>query len=220
MTTAAKPTFFPAVGGEDQGYFRMEGGTRQVSVKDLPGHTKLKLRKQGQASRNEVQQRDLVQELQDRERKAAGRSAAIPSRDSSVIGNGDSAIAQIAGVADKDADDIVANEVAVSESSDDDDDEDETAELMRELARIKQEREQEAARKAVEDKAREEAEKKEALLRGNPLLASSSFAVKRRWDDDHVFRNQARGEGSGKKRFINDTIRNDFHRKFLNKYVK
>ena len=60
----------------------------------------------------------------------------------------------------------------------------------RELARIKQEREQEAARKAVEDKAREEAEKKEALLRGNPLLASSSFAVKRRWDDDHVFRNQ------------------------------
>ena len=46
MTTAAKPTFFPAVGGEDQGYFRMEGGTRQVSVKDLPGHTKLKLRKQ------------------------------------------------------------------------------------------------------------------------------------------------------------------------------
>ena len=31
---------------------------------------------------------------------------------------------------------------------------------------------------------------------------------------------QARGEGSGKKRFINDTIRNDFHRKFLNKYVK
>ena len=46
MTTAAKPTFFPAVGGEDKGYFRMDGGTRQVSVKDLPGHTKLKLRKQ------------------------------------------------------------------------------------------------------------------------------------------------------------------------------
>ena len=123
----------------------------------------------------------------------------------------------------------------------------ETLTHSRELARIKQEREAEAARKAVEDKAREEAEKKEAMLRGNPLLASSSFAVKRRWDDDHVFRNQvravsllsgqaesrarrasecgaagrqARGEGTGKKRFINDTIRNDFHRKFLNKYVK
>ena len=52
MTTAAKPTFFPAVGGEDQGYFRMEGGTRQVSVKDLPGHTKLKLRKQVRTMKN------------------------------------------------------------------------------------------------------------------------------------------------------------------------
>ena len=31
---------------------------------------------------------------------------------------------------------------------------------------------------------------------------------------------QARGEGPTKKRFVNDTIRNDFHRKFLNKYVK
>ena len=54
-----------------------------------------------------------------------------PSRDASVIGKGDAAIAQIAGSADKDADDIVADQVAVSESSDDDDDEDETAELMR-----------------------------------------------------------------------------------------
>ncbi len=46
MTTAARPTFFPAMGGEDQGFYRMEGGTKQVSVRDLPGHTKLKLRKQ------------------------------------------------------------------------------------------------------------------------------------------------------------------------------
>jgi protein CWC15 len=41
-----------------------------------------------------------------------------------------------------------------------------------------------------------------------------------RWDDDVVFKNQARGEPKPAKRFINDTIRNDFHRKFLNKYMK
>ncbi len=41
-----------------------------------------------------------------------------------------------------------------------------------------------------------------------------------RWDDDVVFKNQARGELKTAKRFINDTIRNDFHRKFLNKYMK
>lgn len=41
-----------------------------------------------------------------------------------------------------------------------------------------------------------------------------------RWDDDVVFKNQARGETKVAKRFINDTIRNDFHRKFLQKYMK
>jgi len=59
------------------------------------------------------------------------------------------------------------------------------------------------------------------MLRGNPLLrAGEGFGVKRRWDDDVVFRNQARIEPEVKKRFINDTIRNDFHKKFLSKYIK
>lgn len=44
--------------------------------------------------------------------------------------------------------------------------------------------------------------------------------VKRRWDDDVVFRNQERGEPKLQKRFVNDTIRNDFHRRFLNRYIK
>lgn len=82
---------------------------------------------------------------------------------------------------------------------DDSDDEDETAELMRELERIKKEREDDAARKASEEKTRAEAEKKDAMLRGNPLLADGSFGVKRRWDDDVVFRNQARTEPAAKK---------------------
>lgn len=68
----------------------------------------------------------------------------------------------------------------------------------------------------------EELKMKEAeLIRGNPLLNNAtSFNVKRRWDDDVVFKNQARGEAKIAKRFINDTIRNDFHRKFLQKYMK
>ena len=48
----------------------------------------------------------------------------------------------------------------------------------------------------------------------------SSSQVKRRWDEDVVFRNQTRGEPKQQKRFINDTIRNDFHRRFLNRYVR
>ena len=66
----------------------------------------------------------------------------------------------------------------------------------------------------------------EAALTGNPLLNSSSSAassgrMKRKWNDDIVFRNQARGEpDQNKKRFINDTVRNDFHKRFLNKVRK
>jgi protein CWC15 len=47
-----------------------------------------------------------------------------------------------------------------------------------------------------------------------------TLQVKRRWNDDVVFRNQAKDEVNVKKRFINDTIRNDFHKSFLKKYVK
>lgn len=41
-----------------------------------------------------------------------------------------------------------------------------------------------------------------------------------RWNDDVVFKGQARTEPETKKRFVNDTIRNDFHRNFLTKYMK
>jgi len=42
-----------------------------------------------------------------------------------------------------------------------------------------------------------------------------------RWDDDVVFKNCARGEVDKKeRRFINDTLRSDFHKKFMEKYIK
>ena len=80
---------------------------------------------------------------------------------------------------------------------------------------------------ALKAAAEEQAQLEEAALTGNPLLnatgggdASSSGRLKRRWNDDVVFRNQARGEpDQNKKRFINDTVRNDFHKRFLNKFI-
>ena len=72
-------------------------------------------------------------------------------------------------------------------------------------------------------KEQENAMRADALLRGNPLVqpsGSSSANVKRRWDDDVVFRNMARDEPAEKKRFINDTIRSDFHKRFLKRYVQ
>lgn len=61
---------------------------------------------------------------------------------------------------------------------------------------------------------------------GNPLLSGDggagepAFGVKRRWDDDVVFKGQSKGEPKAQKRFINDTIRSDFHSRFLKRYIR
>lgn len=49
---------------------------------------------------------------------------------------------------------------------------------------------------------------------------TGSFAVKRRWDDDLVFRNQAANvSDKPSKEFVNDLLRSEFHRKFMLKCV-
>jgi protein CWC15 len=109
-------------------------------------------------------------------------------------------------------------------SDEDDDEEDETAELMRELERIKEEKEQQAKQEAE----REAKKREEQLLKSNPLLNQAAnpavgtvtdFNIKKRWYDDTVFKNQSK-EVKQQKRFINDTIRNDFHKKFLQRFVQ
>ena len=110
----------------------------------------------------------------------------------------------------------------------DDDSEDDEEALQRELTKIRAERERVKAKEESEVAAEENLRMEEAALVGNPLLNSSSNAdcmgsgkLKRRWNDDVVFRNQAKGEPDlNRKRFINDTVRNDFHKRFLNKFIK
>jgi len=117
------------------------------------------------------------------------------------------------------------SDLDASDSDSDDDSDDEEAALQAELAKIRAERAASKAKEDAEAKAEEQAQLEEAALTGNPLLNSagvpSSGRVKRRWNDDVVFRNQARGEPEqNKKRFINDTVRNDFHKRFMNKFIK
>lgn len=60
-------------------------------------------------------------------------------------------------------------------------------------------RTQEAERQQEEQDARER-----NIALGNPLLNKQDFNMKRRWNDDVVFKNQARGtEDKGKKEFVN-----------------
>lgn len=127
--------------------------------------------------------------------------------------------------ANLDQDDPVDNDT----SSSDDDSDDDTAALLEELNKIKRERAQENAKKEMEKKQEEERIRMENILSGNPLLSYSSgsksgqsdLKVKRRWDDDVVFKNCARTEPDKKGSvFINDSLRSEFHKKFMEKYIK
>jgi protein CWC15 len=124
---------------------------------------------------------------------------------------------------DGDGDDLDASS---DESEDDSDDEDEEAALQAELAKIRAEREATKRQQDEAEAAVEESKLEEAALLGNPLLAAtdadttSGGRLKRRWNEDVVFRNQAKGEPKVQKRFINDTVRNDFHKRFLHKFIR
>lgn len=114
-----------------------------------------------------------------------------------------------------------------SDSSDSDDSDDDTAALLAELNKIKKERAVETAQKDMEKKQEEEKIRMENILSGNPLLnysnqaVKSDLKVKRRWDDDVVFKNCARTEPERKaNNFINDSLRSEFHKKFMEKYIK
>ncbi|KAL5548803.1 hypothetical protein UlMin_004034 [Ulmus minor] len=140
-----------------KGGTRIFGPSQKYSSRDSAAHTTLKSR-EGQDTQEEVQKRNLREELEERERRH------FSSKDKSYNGSR------------RDTGDHI---VPCSVDADDFD---------------------------VESKV---------MIRAstmNPLLNNpTSFSVKRRWDDDVVFKNQASGETKTPKRFINNAIRNDFH---------
>ncbi|GMH19552.1 hypothetical protein Nepgr_021393 [Nepenthes gracilis] len=227
MTTAARPTWAPAKGGNEQGGTRIFGPSQKYSSRDIAAHTTLKPRKEGQDTQEELQKRNLREELEERERRhfASKEKSYSEDRDhrkgSHLLLEGSKRDVEDRIVPrNVDADDSDV-EVKSDKESDDDDDDDDTEALLAELEQIKKERAEENLRKERRKQEEELKDKESELMRGNPLLNNpTNFNVKRRWDDDVVFKNQARGESKAPKRFINDTIRNDFHRKFLQKYMK
>uniref|UniRef100_A0A8W7Q2T8 Protein CWC15 homolog n=1 Tax=Anopheles coluzzii TaxID=1518534 RepID=A0A8W7Q2T8_ANOCL len=229
MTTAARPTFDPARGGSGRGEKDLSALSKQYSSRDLPGHTKLKYRDQGQSTSEELRNRDFREELEKRERdsKQGSKGSAVPTARRALeqgpgsAGSGSNKRQKLEAPQNLDADDPVD-----SENSDTDSDEDDTAALLAELNKIKQERAAETAKKERTKQQEDERIRMENILSGNPLLSYSATAkaemkVKRRWDDDVVFKNCARSEPEKKaNQFVNDSLRSDFHKKFMDKYIK
>lgn len=161
----------------------------------------------------------MRKELEDREREAITKSS---SKQPAAVRRALEANAKRQKLEQNpDADDPID-----SDRSDDDDSDDDTAALLAELNKIKRERAQENAKKDAEKKQDEEKIRMENILSGNPLLTYTATApkgttkVKRRWNDDVVFKNCARTEVDKGETFINDSLRSEFHKKFLEKYIK
>jgi len=107
-----------------------------------------------------------------------------------------------------------------NESDEQEESEDTDEELMREYEKIKKMREEE--KKILDEKNTEKLRKQaeEQLLLGNPLVNVSGYSLKKKWFEDSVFKNQSKNDTKTQKRFVNDTVRSDFHRKFLSKSIQ
>ena len=134
-------------------------------------------RKEGQHTQEELQKRNLRDELEERERKhySSKDKSYAEERDrrksTSLLLEGSRREAEDKIVPREiDADDSDVEPRSDDESDEDDDDDDDTEALMAELERIKKERAEENLRKERQQ-AEEEAKMKEAeLMRGNPLI--------------------------------------------------
>ncbi|PNF15870.1 CWC15-like protein [Cryptotermes secundus] len=219
MTTAARPTFEPARGGQGRGENDLSAISRQYSSRDLPSHNKLKYREHGQGTSEELRSRDFRKELEDREK---GKSGAREMRIPETVTHKRPKLDQVPS-ASLDADDPIEEE-----NSDDPDSDEDIGQLLAELQRIKKERSVEQAKHETEKRQEEERIRMANILGGNPLLnygtqvQKGDLTVKRRWNEDVPFKNCARSEPDKKKQqeFINDLLRSEFHRKFIKKYVK
>ncbi|TID14732.1 pre-mrna-splicing factor cwc15 [Venturia nashicola] len=227
MTTAHRPTFDPARGKEAQ-----RGPAFHQRL--LPAHTSLKYRKEGQGGDAENEVRDLRAELlraeaahfakkngnEDASSAAPKRTIEDATADTDDVDNEDPEAKRrrliLEEARDLDADSDGSSDESSDEESDDE--EDETAELMRELEKIKRERAEQRAKEEAEKAAEEQEQREFDIARGNPLLNPKDFNMRRRWDDDVVFKNQARGtEDKKSKEFVNDLLRSDFHKRFMHR---
>lgn len=219
---AHMPQWNPTKGREN------DTGTRIVSRRDQVGHKTLKFRKSAEVGdRDAILSKLRAKEESELSNKEKALVQVIEEEKLVKIGGKqnllltDGSATNIAGKYDDEDDE---DKVKGADGEDDgfdssseeesDDDEDDEAELQAELERIR-------AVRAAEKKRKEEQAAEEVAQNANPLMPADggSARVKRRWNDDVVFKNKANEENS-KKRFINDPTRSDFHRLFMAKYFK
>ncbi|THV06659.1 Cwf15/Cwc15 cell cycle control protein [Dendrothele bispora CBS 962.96] len=247
MSTAHRPTWDPAQARDVKGGSR-QFSVRDMAAHTKLKFRQVGQTSTAEVNKRDLRAELLAaeQEARNKKRKAEGKPIEeAPVEDDEA--NKRRKLLQDALEMDKDDDDEDEDEEKGEEDKDEDkdeesdedsdEDEDDTAELLRELEKIKRERAEEKARQEQEENAVKTASREAEIATSNPLLnlaaalgqqptglnttAPGSFSVKRRWDDDLIFKNQAmstRDKGQGQ--FVNDLLRTEFHKKFMSKFIK
>ncbi|KAH9257905.1 hypothetical protein BASA81_003924 [Batrachochytrium salamandrivorans] len=206
----------------NRGYYELGNlPSRQVAQRDLPNQTRLKLRRQQQSGESvEGKLERLKKEL---EEKRLSLSVPVAGGEEEVAAAAVGVSGSAAEFDDADDEELIQppkegkEEVVTGKEAESELDQ----ELEREMERVKREKRQ----KVQEEEEEAERTRGGGLFSHNPLVPSSSTTTTtglvRRWDDDVIFRNQARGELdlSKEKRLINDTTKSDTHRQFLKRHI-
>lgn len=211
MTTAHRPTFDPA-----RGKSNTQAAGSISHTRSLASHTKLKYR----SSRVNTDTDAMKEALLKGEglKQAATKLVTEQEAEETTEEPAELADEEKAKIIEENRDDDDSGSDDDESDSDESEDDEDDDELLRiELERIKQERAEAKAREEERLALEEEKAREEQVAFGNPLM--NPVSIKRKWNEDVVFRNQtkqARKEDS----YVNDLIRSDFHRKFMNRYVR
>jgi protein CWC15 len=176
----------------------------------VPSKRRLEIGEEADESEDVKRRRKILEDSRDLDADSVGSES--DEDDEEETGSG-----KKKGKAVADEDEEEEDDDDEDDSDEDSDDSDDPDDLQAELDKIRRERAEARAKEEAEKAAVDQEQREFDIARGNPLLNPQDFNVKRRWDDDVVFKNQARGtEERGKQReFVNDLLRSDFHKRFM-----
>ena len=105
------------------------------------------------------------------------------------------------------------------EEFDDEDQEDSDTSSENEKQSFEEEEENTKLKKELERIKSEKRQRLDIDVAVNPLLETET-SINRRWDDDKIFRNQAKREAPKvENQIVNDTLRSSKHKDFLKKHI-
>jgi protein CWC15 len=235
MTSAHRSTFYSAKGKSEPGGHRtMQSNI--LSAKNMPSYLSLKRRNDGAEVIEDMKYNSVIPkikskeeyrlELLERENKANNTQPKLLSllsskdhQNTNINQPENNSKSELSNNQNDEEDEDDKEDEEDEEASQNSDDYDEEKELMKEYEKIKKEREEEKIKKEEDEAQNIKNITEYDIISGNPLY-SNDYSLKKKWYEDTVFKNQAKREGKEEKKLNNDTLRTDYHKKFMNKTIQ